>query len=91
MSSKINLSSIVVDHFATLRNEASGRASALDIGTFFVLPLVFGLTSYWQAWVFSDSTINLIVTCMAIFAGLMINVLGRRLIIAQPDAHRDEL
>lgn len=75
MSSKINISQIVFDHLATLRNESTGKISATDILMFLLVPLLLAVISYWWGWSLSKDATNLVVTAMSIFAGLMINVL----------------
>lgn len=75
MSSKINISQIVVDHLATLRNESTGKISAMDLLIFLLVPLVLAVISYLMGWSLSKDATNLVVTAMSIFAGLMINVL----------------
>lgn len=75
MSSKINISQIVIDHLSTLRNENTGKISAVDIMIFLLVPLILAVISYLVGWSLSKDATNLVVTAMSIFAGLMINVL----------------
>jgi hypothetical protein len=75
MSTKINITQILLDHLATLKNESTGQLSVLDIGIFFGLPTVLAILYYVFGGIFSESATSLIVTGMSIFAGLMINVL----------------
>lgn len=75
MISKINISEIFVDHFATLKNESTGKISASDIAVFLISPLLLAGASYYLVWSFSETATNLVITGMSIFAGLMINVL----------------
>jgi hypothetical protein len=75
MSSKINISQIAMDHLATLRNERTGRISALDLAIFVLMPFLLALAYYFLGWSLSKDATNLIITGMSIFAGLMINVL----------------
>jgi hypothetical protein len=75
MSSKINISQIVMDHVATLKNERTGKFSSLDLGIFLVLPIGLAAAYYGCGWKFSESATGLVITGMSIFAGLMINVL----------------
>jgi hypothetical protein len=75
MSSKINISQIAIDHLFTLRNESTGKISLSDLLVFFALPALAGSICFYFRWTFTDNAINLVITGMSIFAGLMINVL----------------
>jgi hypothetical protein len=75
MTSKINITQIVRDHVATLKNEGTGKFSFFDIVIFVVLPFALALIYYAFGWTFSENATSLVVTGMSIFAGLMINVL----------------
>lgn len=75
MSSKINITQIVTDHLATLRNERTGKISAVDLAMFIGAPFVLAVAYYVLGWSLSKDATNLIITGMSIFAGLMINVL----------------
>lgn len=75
MSSKINISQIAMDHIDTLRNESTGKISALDLFIFIGLPFLLAVAYYVFGWLLSKDATNLIITGMSIFAGLMINVL----------------
>jgi hypothetical protein len=75
MTSKINITQIVRDHVATLKNEGTGKFSFFDIVIFVVLPFALALIYYAFGWTFSENATSRVVTGMSIFAGLMINVL----------------
>lgn len=72
---KINCKKIIQRHFKTLVNNNTGKSNLDDWITFFVLPLLaaVGIVIYNKS--ASANTINLIITALSIFVGLLINVL----------------
>jgi len=75
MFSKINVSSIVVDHFLTLKNYKTGKIHMPDLFLFFAIPLFLSIALvYFKVQIGKDFA-NIILTCFSIFAGLLFNLL----------------
>jgi len=75
MSSKINVTDILSDHYATLRNESTAKISILDLFVFLGAPFSLGIILFIKRFEISDAAVTTIITAMSIFAGLLINVL----------------
>lgn len=71
---KINVSSIVRDHWATLYNAKSGKHSAVDVVVFYIVPIVVGGFSYWRGLGLSRDAYNVSITFFGIFIALMLNI-----------------
>jgi hypothetical protein len=75
MFSKIDIFSIVVDHFATLKNYKTGKIYLPDLLVFFIVPLLLSiLLVHFKVQVGKDFA-NAVLTCFSIFAGLLFNLL----------------
>ena len=71
---KINIIRIIKDHYATLENANTGKSEADDWLAFWVLPIILGIGVTTLQPKISDNNINLIITSLSIFVGLLINV-----------------
>lgn len=75
MSSKINIWSIITGHIKTLHDASTGKVSALDYVTFYVIPLTIAVFfSFFGLKVTSDAN-ALLVNFGAIFTALLLSVL----------------
>lgn len=75
MLNKINILEIVNNHIATLKNDNTKKAGIDDYFTFLIIPI--GVTSillYFKI-VFSDEALNIVITTLSIFVGLLFNVI----------------
>lgn len=75
MTSKINISCILKDHFQTLKNERTKSFDALDISVFFGLPIAIGSVSFFLKAQMDDNSVTTLISAASIFSGLLINVL----------------
>lgn len=71
---KINVSSIVRDHWATLYNAESGKRSIFDFVLFYLVPVVVGISFYWLGSNLSKDAYNVSITFFGIFIALMLNI-----------------
>jgi len=78
MSSKINITKIIKDHWNTLYNYRTNRFSVADLLQLFVVPTILGTTFA----LFVPGTVpinsnffNAALTSLSIFAGLLVNVI----------------
>ncbi|TMP45203.1 hypothetical protein CWB96_03780 [Pseudoalteromonas citrea] len=75
MSSKINISDIVVGHFRTLRSSGNDKISFIDLFTFILLPLLLSLVTVLCGLKLSNEMTSLLVNFGAIFTALLLSVL----------------
>ena len=75
MFSKINVSSIISDHFKTLKNNDTNKTSFVDIGIFVLLPIVVALIFFCLDISLSESLVNILIAAFSIFVGLLLNLL----------------
>jgi O-antigen/teichoic acid export membrane protein len=75
MSSKIDVRDIVRDHVATLVSYRTKQRSLSDVVTFFVLPSLFGAVMLSRGYVLMRESCNVLITTLAVFAGLLFNLL----------------
>lgn len=75
MSSKIDLRSIIVAHFATLRDNRTGKISWADVTTFYAVPLAFGAGCFALGVSLGATAVGILIGALSILAGLLINVL----------------
>ncbi|MEM5475315.1 hypothetical protein [Pacificibacter sp. AS14] len=68
---KINIASIVVEHFATLTDDRSGKVSLADCLTFVGLPLVFAAVAYFSNLPMPSGLTSILVAIFSIFAALL--------------------
>lgn len=72
--SKINITSIVKNHLNTLVNDNDKRPEFDDWLTFLIIPIVVAITlSYFDVNLNKD-VVNVIITALSIFVGLLFNV-----------------
>jgi hypothetical protein len=72
---KIDVTRIMKSHFSTMRDHSSGRYSAVDIVTFYGLPVLAGAGAAYFRWRFDSDVLNSLLAAFAIFAGLLLNLL----------------
>ena len=72
---KIDLRVIIANHFHTLVDDRSGEKSVPDLILFYIFPVVVGAFLTATGVRLSDGTISIISTALAIFAGLLFNLL----------------
>nr|WP_314095178.1 hypothetical protein [uncultured Shinella sp.] len=75
MTSKIDLRAIVHDHFATFKDEATGKNSILDFVVMVGLPVVVAIGSAIAGFHVPDEHVGTLISAFAIFGGLLFNVL----------------
>jgi hypothetical protein len=75
MIGKIDVRQIVIDHFATLVDEDTKRQSGLDFTLFFILPLCVASVLIFFNLILGKSIGNVLITALAVFAGLLFNLL----------------
>lgn len=75
MSSKINIWPIVRDHLGTLEDNRTKKISFLDLAVFFGIPVIAAVPLAWVDYALSDSIRNVLGAAMAVFVGLLFNVL----------------
>ncbi|MEZ4713139.1 MAG: hypothetical protein R3A44_38475 [Caldilineaceae bacterium] len=74
MLTKLNIWSIISDHFQTLKKYKGKGYSKSDILAFYGLPiLVASLLIFWFS--VSDEVANALITSLSVFAGLLLNLL----------------
>jgi hypothetical protein len=75
MTSKINVSLIVVDHFSTFKDESTGKYSVYDFFVVFFLPAMVSVCLGFVGFNIKDEYIGTLISAFAIFSGLLFNVL----------------
>ncbi len=76
MLTKINIKKIVIDHFKTLRDANSERISISDLALFFIIPFAASTAIvFYFGILLSDNLINILITSLSIFVGLLLNLL----------------
>lgn len=75
MTSKIDLRAIVLDHFATFRDEATDKYSIMDFAVMCGIPLAVAVGSAVAGFHVPDSHVGTLISAFAIFGGLLFNVL----------------
>ena len=74
MLTKINITKIIINHFATLQNANSKKACFDDYLTFLLIPLLFtSILFYFKVYV-TETAINVIISTLSILVGLLFNV-----------------
>ncbi|WP_347987274.1 hypothetical protein [Methylomonas sp. AM2-LC] len=74
MSSKLNITEIILGHFKTLKN-SNGNFSKADISVFFIMPLIFTFFSIYSSFRLNDDITSLLVNFGSIFTALLLSVL----------------
>ncbi|MBB5041944.1 hypothetical protein [Shinella fusca] len=95
MTSKIDLRAIVQDHFATFKDEATGKFSALDFAVMVGFPIAVAVGSAVAGFHIPDGHVGTLISAFAIFGGLLFNVLVLIYSFSsgeeEPDPVREEL
>lgn len=71
---KINVSNIIKDHLKTLVNDNTKRMGFSDILTFVFLPIAIA-SALVHFKIYIDNSVNYIISGLAVFTGLLFNVL----------------
>lgn len=71
MFSRFNIFKIVLAHFRTLCDEATGYIKRGDIFILFIIPMLPALFSGWTATRLSDAAIGAWISAFSVFAGLL--------------------
>jgi hydrogenase-4 membrane subunit HyfE len=71
---KINVSSIVSDHFSTLYDDRSNSISKIDIFVFYIFPIALAMLTYWYGFSVTEDTYNVSITFFGIFIALLLNI-----------------
>ena len=71
---KINVASIVRDHWATLHNAGSNSTSWADILLFYGLPGLSGVVAYAISLTIKSDSYNVSITFFGIFVALLLNI-----------------
>ena len=75
MSLKIDVSSLVKQHYQTLRHDGTGKITKADIFSFFLLPFVLSILVMLTKIKLSGEFIDAIINFGAIFSALLMSVL----------------
>lgn len=76
MLTKINIKKIVIDHFKTLRDANTNRIRISDYLLFLGVPLIVSVIIVFSFNILlSDNLINILITSLSIFVGLLLNLL----------------
>lgn len=86
MIEKIDIRQIVIDHCSTFVSSDMSRRS-LDYFLFFIVPLMVSLIMLWFDVYIDEEAVGVLITAMAIFAGLLFNLilLVHSIIVRVPD------
>ncbi|HRG69312.1 MAG TPA: hypothetical protein PLS73_10715 [Saprospiraceae bacterium] len=74
MLKKINILEIIKNHFGTLINDNSNKREFDDYLTFLILPIIFATGLVYYKIALSEQIINIVITALSIFVGLLFNV-----------------
>jgi hypothetical protein len=75
MFGKIDVREIVTDHFGTLVDNSTQRASPSDYALFFGLPVLIAAALAWMGLKLDAGAVNVLITVLSIFIGLLLNLL----------------
>jgi hypothetical protein len=75
MIGKINVSQIITDHVCTLTDQNTKKTSKSDCVLFFGLPILIAAVLVGLKLVFGKAISGVLITSLAIFAGLLFNLL----------------
>jgi len=73
--SKLNVSSIITDHFATFKNFKTGKRKIGDYFVFLILPFVISIFFICFNILLTKELSNILITALSIFAALLFNLL----------------
>jgi hypothetical protein len=68
---KIDFSSIIIEHLATLRNDRTGRRSISDLFLFYILPIVIGLYFFFFPIEVKNELLSALIAVYSVFAALL--------------------
>ena len=71
---KINVTSIIVDHFQTLRDAQRNKLSAADIFLFYFIPIIAGALGLFAEFTIRADAYNASITFFGIFIALLLNI-----------------
>jgi len=71
---KINVASIIVDHWRTLYDARSGRTSWSDVFIFYILPIALAVAAYSRGLSVTGDSYNVSITFFGIFVALLLNI-----------------
>lgn len=74
MFPKVDFRQIVRDHLKTLVNANTNKPDFSDWATFFVLPIIGASVLVYAGILLNGSTIGIIISALAIFVGLLLNL-----------------
>lgn len=75
MSAKVNVKDIIKGHFKTLVDARTSKISRVDLFTFCLLPIFFGVVSLLLGFDLNKEIVSLLVNFGAIFTALLLSVL----------------
>jgi len=75
MLNKINISEIIENHIATLKNDNTKKTGIDDYFTFLIIPIILTSILLYFKVVLSDEALNIVITTLSIFVGLLFNVI----------------
>lgn len=75
MFSKINISTVLRKHFATLKNDNTQKLDWDDYLLFLVLPIFISIVLIYFDCLLSDQLINIVVSSLSILVGLLFNII----------------
>lgn len=91
MTSKIDVSVILAEHFATFRDEATNRYSVLDFVVMLALPGAVAILASIIGFHIKDDYVGTLISAFAIFSGLLFNVLVLIYSITDTGPEKDEV
>ncbi len=71
---KINVNDIIGNHVGTLVNDNSKKHGTSDWFTFAAIPILFSTAMFFLKLPISNNSINIIITSLSIFVGLLFNM-----------------
>jgi len=75
MFEKMNISRIIFDHISTLKDYGSGKYKLGDIIIYIGLPIIVSILLIYFNFILNSNMVGILITAMAIFAGLFFNLL----------------
>tara|TARA_R110001592_G_scaffold121046_3_gene326065 strand:+ start:3851 stop:4387 length:537 start_codon:yes stop_codon:yes gene_type:complete len=88
---KVNVSKIIKNHLGTLVNANTKKASFGDYFVFLILPLIIASTLIYFNVLMGGDIVNIIITGLAIFVGLLFNVIVLLFTIIPKDIIKERL
>lgn len=75
MTTKIDITAIIREHFDSLRDASTKRVSYWDVFVMFGLPVVLGFASFAMGFQIKNEYIGTLVGAFSIFAGFLFNII----------------